>query len=1028
MTMTLQKSNLKAAILLPLALVLIILLAVFIYSYSDAEKEFTDEYVSSTFQSTTRAFDSYLQADTETLSASLYLLMQDDALRRALAAQDRDALLQRAEPLFRQLRDRHQITHFYFSGPDRVNLLRVHQPDRHGDTIDRITTKQAEQTGKPASGLELGPLGTFTLRVVFPWYDKGRLIGYVELGEEIEHLIHQVHELTGNDVYLTIDKQHLQQKDWEAGMQLLGRASEWNRLPDSVITLQTTKTGGASILNLLAQGSRQHTGAIPLQQDGRILRARFVPMRDAGNRKVGNLLLARDITPLFQHHRRDLLLTGGFTLGLGGLLFWLLWLIIRRVEKGIVSSTTALEESEKRFHALVESSSDWIWEIDAGMRYVYVSPKCREILGYEPHEIIGKTPFDLMPAEEAARISASFSAIAATRQPFANMENRNLHKDGRIVVLETSGVPILDADGTLRGYRGMDRDITARKHADEMYKKSMQRLALHFEQTPLAVIEWDTDFKVLDWNPSAEKVFGYTRAEALGRSASDLILPKSFKELAAQIGLDLLAGVGGYRSTNENITKGGRTIFCEWYNTPLVDDNGHVLGVISLALDITAQKLAEQRISYLAYYDELTGLPNRTLFKDHLAQACIEADRHKRPVALMFLDMDDFKVINDTLGHEAGNLLLQAAASRLKNCFRSGDTLARFGGDEFAVVLANLGHADDVGLVAQNVINTLKQPFAIPGNQLCITFSMGITLYPFDGNDTETLLRNADSAMYHAKGKGRNSYQFYSAEMTRRAQAHLTLQIGLRRAFEQGELLLHYQPQVEIWTGRITGVEALLRWHDPEKGMISPADFIPIAEENGLIIPIGEWVLRTACAQMRAWQDQGFPDISVAVNLSSRQFKQDRFAQRVGKIINEAGIDPRCLELELTESVLMEDAKSVSEILAEFKQAGISIAIDDFGTGYSSLSYLKRFPIDKLKIDQSFVRDVTVDANDASLVKAIIAMARALNLKTIAEGVETADELEFLRAEGCEEAQGYLIGRPMPAEKISELLQEKISI
>lgn len=1023
--MTIQKSNLKAAILSPMALVLIILLAVFIYSYSDAEKEFTEEYVSSTFQSATRVFDAHVKTDTATLSAALFLLMQDDVLRRALAAQDRHALLQRAAPLFKHLHDKHRITHFYFSGPDRVNLLRVHQPNRYGDRIDRITTRQAEQTGKPASGLELGPLGTFTLRVVFPWYDKDHLIGYVELGEEIEHIVDGIRELTSNDVYLTIDKQYLAQKDWESGMQLMGRTAEWDRLPGSVITFQTSKTLLPSIPNLLVQGSRQNADMAKILQDGHTFQTKLVPLIDAGQRNVGKMLLAHDISNLSQHNRRDLILTGGFTLSLGALLFWLLLLIIRRVEQRIFSSTVALTESEERFHSLVESSSDWIWEIDASARYVYVSQKCREILGYEPHEIIGKTPFDLMPPEEAARISTGFSAIVAARQPFDGLENHNLHKDGRIVVLETSGVPILNADGTLRGYRGIDRDITTRKQADEMYKKSMQRLALHFEQTPLAVIEWDTGFKVLDWNPAAEKVFGYAKAEALGRYAKDLILPDSFQEQGTRIWLDLLAGMGGFRSSNENITKDGRAIFCEWYNTPLVDEKGQVLGVMSLALDITAQKLAEQKISHLAYYDELTGLPNRTLFKDHLAQACIESDRHKRPAALMFLDMDDFKAINDTLGHEAGNSLLKAAASRLKNCFRTGDTLARFGGDEFAVILTNLGHADDVGSVAQSVIEKLQHPFSISGKELCITFSMGITLYPIDGADAEMLLRNADSAMYHAKGMGRNTYQFYSTEMTRRAQENLALQIGLRRAFEQGELLLHYQPQVEIWTGRIIGVEALLRWQDPEKGMISPADFIPIAEETGLIVPIGEWALRTACAQVRAWQDQGFPTICMAVNLSSRQFRQDNFAQRVGKIINGAGIDPRCLELELTESVLMEDAESVSVILAEFKQAGISIAVDDFGTGYSSLSYLKRFPIDKLKIDQSFVRDVTVDANDASLVKAIIAMARALNLKTIAEGIETPDQLEFLRAEGCEEAQGYLIGRPMTAEKISELLQEK---
>jgi predicted signal transduction protein with EAL and GGDEF domain len=365
---------------------------------------------------------------------------------------------------------------------------------------------------------------------------------------------------------------------------------------------------------------------------------------------------------------------------------------------------------------------------------------------------------------------------------------------------------------------------------------------------------------------------------------------------------------------------------------------------------------------------------------------------------------------------------LRLVAQRLQGCLRASDTVARFGGDEFAVVSADVGHVNDVAQVAQHIVDGFKEPFDIHEQQLFVMISMGITLYPFDDDGIEALLRNADSAMYAAKAAGRNCYRFYAAAMTASVTERLALQTGLRRALDRGEFILHYQPQLNIKSHRISGVEALVRWQHPERGMVSPAQFIPVAEETGLIVPLGDWILRTACQQAKAWQDQGLPQMCMAVNLSARQFKEPLFQQRVLEILKETGLDPRHLELEITESILVDGLESVKTTLQAFKRAGIVISLDDFGTGYSSLSYLKQFPIDKLKIDQSFVRDALTDASDASLVRAIIAMAQALGLRSIAEGVETQAQLDFLRTEACDEMQGYHLAKPLPAQQIPNLL------
>ena len=562
------------------------------------------------------------------------------------------------------------------------------------------------------------------------------------------------------------------------------------------------------------------------------------------------------------------------------------------------------------------------------------------------------------------------------------------------------------------------------QESDSVRQKEKQlRLFAHiFNSVHEGIIVTDADKNMLFINPAFSTITGYSANDLIGKNLNLLhlgLMNDAFNHDDTWCSINETGcwqgEIVGRRKNDESYAE------CLSIST-MKNDRGEINYYVGVFSDISERKAAEERMAYVVLHDFLTNLPNGLLLQDRLAQAISHAGREKHKVAVMCLDLDHFKAINDMLGHLVGDKLLQEVAKRISSVSRASDTVSRRGGDEFVIMLPDLETVDDATDIAVKLINAISGLCMIDGNEIKITTSIGISIFPEDGCDGDSLIKYADAAMYHAKKNGRNNYQFFTNEMNQLALERMSIERKLCHAIEQQGFCLHYQPQVNLRSGRIIGVEALLRWSNPEIGMVPPEYFIPIAEETGLIIPIGEWVLREACRQNSEWRMLGLPKITVAVNLSAVQFRQNNFGEMIKEILCEYGLDPSGLELEITESAVMHNAEASIALLLELKAMGLKLAVDDFGTGYSSLSYLKRFPIDKLKIDQSFVRDITVDSDDAVIVSTIINMARTLKLKVIAEGVETAEQLSFLKHQECDEIQGYYFSKPMPPEKINSLL------
>jgi diguanylate cyclase (GGDEF)-like protein/PAS domain S-box-containing protein len=694
---------------------------------------------------------------------------------------------------------------------------------------------------------------------------------------------------------------------------------------------------------------------------------------------------------------------------------------ILALERDQKRAEDAMRQSETQYRFLFDSNPLPMWVFDSKtLRFLTVNKAAIRHYGFSKREFLAMTIADIRPEEDTpALLKATADRIHGLRQATIW---RHRKKDGAIIDVEIAAHD-LDFQG-IEAVLIAAHDITKLKLAENAIRQAEEKYRAIFEDAVVGIFQITPEGCPLSINRALAQMHGYDSPEDLLAEVSNVALqlfvdPSRLDELGR-----VLAEKGVVRGAEVEIYRRDRTRRWVLMNLRAVrGTDGHIVLHEGTVEDITDRKVAEERVQFLAYYDVLTGLPNRTLLRDRLAQALASARRQKDKVVLLFLDLDRFKIINDSLGHSLGDLLLQDVAERLKRWAREQDTVARLGGDEFLIVLTRIKDVADAAVAAERIVNAMTAEFVVQGHSLRISCSLGLSIFPEHGADGETLIKNADAAMYCAKENGRNNFRFFTGDMNAQVLERLTSENSLRLALDKKELFLVYQPQMDIATGRITGLEALLRWQHPELGLVPPDGFIRIAENSGLIVPIGEWVIRTACSQSRKWHDEGLPAVPIAVNVSAVQFRQEGFCELIKRVLQETGLAPQNLELELTESLLLSNADVMSSVFQELKAMGLKLAIDDFGTGYSSLSYLKQFPVGKLKIDRAFIRDVAVSADDAAITTAIISMAKSLNLKVIAEGVETEAQMSFLRAHQCDEIQGYYFSKPLAADQVADKLR-----
>lgn len=682
----------------------------------------------------------------------------------------------------------------------------------------------------------------------------------------------------------------------------------------------------------------------------------------------------------------------------------------------------ALMESELRFRTAFNQAAVGIVHMAGDGRFLRVNDQSCKMLGYAQGALTGRHFMEISVPGDISESHLVLAKLLGDPDQSIKFDQRLIREDGSQLWGQITASCVLDEAAELAYFVIVIEDISERKRLEGMLHISNRVLASSGSGFIITDASQPLN-PIIFANPAFCRLSGYTLDEVLGR---DILFLQNSDADQQQLTMlrSAIENKTEAQAVLRNYRKDGVLFWSEVSISPVLDDSGKITHFIVIQKDITEQKCYEEKLAFLATHDELTGLPNRNLLKDRLQQAILQAERNQDNVGLLFIDIDHFKLINESIGHLAGDQLLKAIAERLSGCIRDGDTISRYGGDEFVIVLRNIEKSHHVASICEAISRAISNPFSMQEKKLHVSCSIGIALYPRDGDDAETLSKYADMALYRAKDLGRSNYQFFSSEMNEKMLERVALENALHSAIAGNQLLLHYQPLVDLQTGKLVSLEALVRWQHPELGMIAPDRFIPIAEESGLIAAIGEWVLRRACQDMRSWLDEGLTDFRVAVNVSPRQFRDTQLAEKIEDVLAEMRIDPHMLSLEITETVLMQDTASSENILRQLKVFEVDLILDDFGTGYSSLSYLKRFPFDRVKIDRSFISDIETDQDDVAIAKTIISMAHSLGIKVVAEGVESEAQCNFLRRNMCDEMQGFFFSHPLPKAEIGVLLRD----
>jgi len=685
-----------------------------------------------------------------------------------------------------------------------------------------------------------------------------------------------------------------------------------------------------------------------------------------------------------------------------------------------------ISQSGERYRTILDEMEDAYFEVDLAGNFIFLNDAICRLIKYPREELLGKSFRIHVDKDDIPILYNAFGRIYSTGNPERNICYKAVRKDGTTRYAEIAGFPLQNQKGEMIGFRGIGRDITERRQMEEALRQSEERYRTILESMQEGYFEVDLAGNFTFFNDSMYRILGYPQEEMMGMNNRQLTDKENAKILFQTFNEVYKTGEPTKGFDWQIIRKDGTKRFIEASVSLQKDSSGKSIGFRGITRDVTERKRTEEKIQYMATHDALTGLPNRLMFSQLLNHAIQAARRYQRQFAVLFIDLDRFKIINDTLGHEAGDQLLQEIAARLKQTLRTVDVVARLGGDEFVILIEELSDLSQVETVAGKILSAIIKPVNLMNEECRVTASIGISVFPKDAEDEQSLMKNADMAMYLAKEKGKNNYQFYSEDIQSKSIERLLIETNLRCALERNELSLHYQAKVDFKTNAITGVEALLRWQNPYLGSVTPTQFIPVAEETGLIVSIGRWVLRTACAQNAAWQQQGLPAVCMAVNLSPRQLTDDNLIDDIRTALKDSGMAPNLLELEITESMVMHNPARIIAVLTKIKNMGVRLAIDDFGTGHLSLAQIKHFHVDTLKVDGSFIRNIPQDAEDKAITEAIIALGKPLSLTVVAEGVETVDQLDFLREHSCDEMQGYYFSKPIVPEQFADLLRKHV--